>query len=126
MSSKYILAIFLNIAPFLLSCLLYESGLVILLLFSVFQLMIGLLNYKWTNKVISNLFLNLMMLTSSIVSIKIITQSYYNNISSDTGTLAVGNFAVWACFVFISLLMLISITIRIVSKRFVENNDLNG
>lgn len=117
MSKKYIVALILNIIPFFLSCLLYESGFAIIIMFLMLQILINLLNYKWTNKVVSYLFLNLLMLISSVASSKIITHLYYNNISSDNGTLAVGDFEVKFAFVFILLMTIISIICRIVSKR---------
>lgn len=117
MSKKYIVALILNIIPFFLSCLLYEGGIAIFMMFLMLQILINLLNYKWTNRVISYLFLNLSMLISSIASCKIITRLYYNNISSDNGTLAVGDFEVKFIFVFILLMTLISIICLIISKK---------
>ena len=117
MNKRYILALIINIVPFLLSCLLYEAGIAIFMMFFMLQILLNLLNYKWTNKIISYLLLNLAMLTSSIASSKIITNLYYNNISSDNGTLAVGDFEAKFTFAFIILMTLISIICRIVSKR---------
>ena len=115
--SKYCLSLILNIAPFFLSCFLYEGGIAISLTFPALQFLINTVNYKQTNKIISYLFLNLAMLLSSVVSIKINTWLYYNNISSDTETLAVGSFEVQVCILFILLMTLISITCRILSKK---------
>lgn len=117
MSKKYIVALILNIIPFFLSCLLYEGGLAILMMFPILQILINWLNYTWTNKVISYLFLNIAMFISSIASIEISIQLYYNNISSDTGTLAVGNFAIIVGVVFMVLMTLMSIICRIISKK---------
>lgn len=117
MNKRYILALIINIVPFLLSCLLYEVGIAIFMMFLILRILINLLNYKWTNKVISYLLLNLAMLISSIASSKIITHLYYNNISSDNGTLAVGDFEVKFIFVFILLMTLMSIICRIISKK---------
>lgn len=117
MNIRYILALIINIIPFFLCCLLYEGGIAIFMMFLMLQILINLLNYKWTNKVISYLFLNTAMLISSIASIEIITQLYYNDISPDPGTLAVGNFAVIVGVVFVLLMTLISIICRIAAKR---------
>ena len=117
MNKRYILALIINIVPFLLSCLLYEVGIANFIMFLMLKILINLLNYKWTNKILSYLFLNLSMLISSVTSSKIITHLYYNNISSDNGTLAVGDFEVKFAFVFILLMTIISIICRIVSKR---------
>ena len=118
MSKKYIVALILNIIPFFLSCPLYEGGIAILMMYPILQFLINGLNYKWTNKVISYLFLNIAMFISSIASIEIITHLYYNNISSDNGTLAVGGFAVIVGVVFMVLMTLISIIYRnIINKN---------
>ena len=114
---KYIFALMLNVILFFLCCFLYEGGIVIDMMFLILQFLINLLNYKWTDKVISYLFLNLVMLISSISSIEIITYLYYTNISSDTETLAVGSFAVQVCVAFILLITLIGIVCRIVDKN---------
>ena len=87
------------------------------MIFPILQILINSLNYKWANKVISYLFLNITMLFSSIASLEIMTKLYYNNISSDTETLAVGNFAVLVGIVFIILMTLISIVCQIISKK---------
>ncbi|MBQ8540008.1 MAG: hypothetical protein IJ435_00890 [Clostridia bacterium] len=110
---KYCLALIANIVPFFLGCFLYEGGITVSLMFPVIQVLINLLNYKWTEKILSFMFLNFAMLVSSVASIKISTWLYYNNISSDTGTLAVGQFEVWCCIVFIVIMTLVSIIYRI-------------
>ena len=120
MDKRYILALIINIVPFLLSCLLYEAGIAIFMMFFMLQILLNLLNYKWTNKAISYLLLNLAMLISSIASNKIITQLYYTNVSSDNGTLAVGDFEEKFTFAFIILMTLISIVWRIVSKKNIK------
>ena len=114
---KYMLALMLNIIPFFLSCFLYEGGIAILLMFPALQFLINTVNYKWTNKLMSYLFLNLAMLISSVASIKINTWLYYNNISSDTETLAIGSFEDQVCIVFIITMTLITALCRIVSKK---------
>ena len=50
---KYCSALIINIIPFFSCCLLCEGGIAIIMMFSIFQILINLLNYKWTNKVIS-------------------------------------------------------------------------
>lgn len=122
MNKKYILALFLNIVPFFLGCLLYDGGLAIFIMFLMLQILVNELNHKWTNKVISYLFLNLAMLISSIASSKIITQLYYNNVSSDNDTLAVGDFEVKFIFVFIILMTLISIIYRKCKQEIQKKN----
>lgn len=117
MNKKCRRALIINIIPFFLSCLLYNAGIGIIMFFPILQILINLLNYKWTKKVISYLFLNILMLISSITSIEISTQLYYNNISSDTETLAVGSFAVMVGVVFILIMTLISIICRIISNK---------
>ena len=117
MSKKYIVALILNIIPFFLSCLLYEGGIAISIMLFILQILINMLNYKWTNKIISYLFLNSVMLISGITSNKIITQLYYTNVSSDNGTLAVGDFETKFTFAFIILMTLTSIICRIISKK---------
>ena len=117
---KYLLALFLNIVPFFLSCSMYDCGIAIFIMIFMLQILINMLNYKWTNKIISYLFLNSVMLISSIASSKIITQLYYKNISSDNGTLAVGDFEVKFTLAFIILMTLISIVWRIAGKKNIK------
>ncbi len=88
-----------------------------MLIFPSLQLLINILNYKWTKKILSFVILNSAMLISSVTNIEIITKLYYNNISSDTETLAIGNFAVLVGIIFIIAMTLISIFCRIVSKK---------
>ena len=118
MMKKYILAFILNIVPFFLTCFLYyEGGIAISLMLPVLQILLNTLNYKWTKRIVLFASLNLAMLVSSVVSIKINTWLYYNNISSDAETLAVGNFEVHVCILFILIMTLISIACRILSKK---------
>ena len=114
---KYMLALILNITPFFLSCFLYEGGIAILLMLPALQFLLNILNYKWTKRILSFVILNSAMLISSVANIEIITKLYYNNISSDTETLAVGNFTVLVGIVFIIAMTLISIVCRIVSTN---------
>ena len=114
---KYILALILNIVPFFLTCFLYEGGIAVSLILPIIQFLLNTLNYKWTKKILSFAILNLAMLISSVTSIKINTWLYYNNISSDPGTLAVGSFEVQVCMLFILLMTLISIACRMLNKK---------
>ena len=114
---KYILALILNIVPFFLTCFLYEGGIAISLMFPALQFLLNTLNYKWTKRISSFAILDLTMLVSGVASIKINTWLYYNNISPDTETLAVGSFEVQVCIVFVLLMTLISIVCRILSKK---------
>ncbi len=113
---KYILALILNVVPFFLTCFLYEGGIAISLILPALQFLLNTVNYKWTKRILSFAILNSAMLVSSVASIKINTWLYYNNISSDSGTLAVGSFQVQVCIVFVLLMTLISIVCRILSK----------
>ena len=120
---KYCLALVLNIVPFYLSCLLYRGGAAVMMLFPYLQIALNILNYKWTKRIITFTGLNLAMLVSTVHSLEIITQLYYNNISSDNDTLSVGDFAVHVGIILIILMTLISIVCRIVSK--VTNRSLH-
>ena len=111
------LALMLNIIPFFSTCFLYEGGIAVLLMLPALQFLLNILNYKWTKRILSFVILNSAMLISNVASIEIITKLYYNNISSDTETLAVGNFAMVIGIVFIVVMTLISIVCRIVSKK---------
>lgn len=122
---KYCIVLIINIIPFFLSCLLYEGGGMITMTFPIIQGFINYYNYKCTNKVISYLILNLAMLISSVKSISISTQLYYNNVSSDNDTLAVGDFEVKFAFAYILLITFISIICRIVN-RIIQNKKQNG
>ena len=117
MSKKYIVALILNIVPFFLTCFLYEGGIAISLILPVIQILLNEQNYKWTKKILSFVILNSAMLVSSVASIKINTWLYYNHISSDTETLAVGSFSVQVCVVLVMLMTLISMICRILSKK---------
>ena len=114
---NYLLLLLVNIAPFLLlSFLLYKAGIIIMLMFPVIQILLNILNYDCTKKLLSFVFLNIAMLISSVAGHETITRLYYNNISSDSETLAVGEFAVLICIVFIAIMTLISIIYKIASK----------
>lgn len=115
---KNILVLILNIVPFFLACFLYEGGVKAMLIFPFLQVLINLVNYKLTKKIVSFIALNSAMMISTICSIWIITKLYYNNISSDVLTLAVGNFAVLVGIVFIVVITLISVVCRKVRKKF--------
>ena len=117
MSKKYIVSLILNIVPFFLTCFLYEGGIAVSLILPIIQFLLNTLNYKWTKKILLFAILNLAMLISSVASIKINTWLYYNNISSDTETLAVGSFEVQVCILFILLMTLISIACRMLNKK---------
>lgn len=114
---KYCLALFLNIVPFFLACFLYEGGAAILFMFPFFQILINTVNYKVTKKITPFIILNLGMMISTVSSIEIMINLYYNNVSSDSETLAVGQFAVWVAVIFITLMTLISIGFPIVYKK---------
>ena len=115
---NYLLLLLMNIAPFLLlSYLLYKAGIVIMLMFPTIQILLNILNYDCTKKLLSFVFLNIAMLISSVAGHEVTTRLYYNNISSDSETLAVGEFAVLVCIVFIAIMTLISVICKIVSKR---------
>ena len=113
---KYTLALLLNIIPFFLTCFLYEGGAAISSILPVLQILLNTLNFKWTKRILSFSILNSAMLISSVLSIKISTWLYYTNISSDSETLAVGNFEMWVAIVFIIVLTLININRRKVHK----------
>lgn len=114
--SRCILLILANILPFCLESLLYGAGLAITLLLPLFQYIINVLNYRWTNGILSYVCLNILMLVSSVVNIEISIWLYYNNISADTGTLAVGNFAQMVAVGWIGIITLICVLVRIASK----------
>ena len=75
-------------------------------------------------KMLSFLSLNLVMLISSISSLQIQTNLYYNNVSSDSETLAVGSFGVMISFLFILLMTLISVVCRIVKSQKDGESDI--
>ena len=113
----YLLLLLANTAPFLLlSYLFYESGIAIMLMFPALQSLLNILNYDCTKRLLSFVFLNIAMLISSIAGHEITTRLYYNNISSDSETLAVGEFAVYACIVFVAVMTLISIICKAFGK----------
>ncbi len=114
---RFCLLLILNILPFFLDCVLYKFGAWVELMFPILQIIINLINYHCTTKVISFVFLNMAMLISSIANILISTQLYYANVSSDSGTLLVGYYFAQIAFVFITLMTLISIVCRIASNK---------
>lgn len=120
---KYCIGLILNIAPFFLTLFLYEGGIAIALMFPALQFLINLYNYNYTEKIPSFLSLNLVMLISSISSLKINNNLYYNNISSDTETLAVGSLEVLVSFLFVLLMTLISVVCRIVKSQKYSESD---
>ena len=121
---KYCIGLLLNIVPFILSCFLYGGGFAISLMFTALQFLINLYNYNYMKKMLSFLSLNLVMLISSISSLQIQTNLYYNNVSSDSETLAVGSFGVMISFLFILLMTLISVVCRIVKSQKDGESDI--
>ena len=112
---KYCLAVVINIIPFLLCSLLYRGGAyIILFLFPLLQLALAVLNFVWTKKIISLLFLDVTMLVSSVIGNELNTIFYYNNISSDAETLMVGSVLSASAVLVVGLLTVISMIIRIV------------
>ncbi len=120
---KYLFAVLINMVPFFLCCLLYAGGLGTIMLFPFFQFFINWLNCKWTDKIIPYISLNVIMLFSSVISNRVTTYLYYYNISSDTETLAVGNFSEIVAFVIISLLTVVSLICKAVINHWLKEEE---
>ncbi len=122
--TKFILAVIANILPFAVSCFFYRGGgFLIMFLYPPFQIMLAILNYSVTKKCFPFVFLNAVMMLSSIVSIELSTQLYYKNISSDSETLAVGRTEELVAFVFILLLTVVLLIVRAVGAKIKESKD---
>lgn len=80
--------------------------------FILIQLLFICLNYKIANNRINLVFLNINLLISTIVANVLLTNLLYNNISSDSETLAVGNFGLMVGIVFVLILSLIFVILK--------------
>ncbi len=113
---NYCCLIILNLSLFLL-CFLYEGGIATSMLYPLLNLFLNHLNYKLTTKIMPFIFLNTIMLFSSVFSTKIMTKLYYNNISADNGTLAVGSFLLWFISIFMIVISLVTVIAKFIQKR---------
>ena len=120
---KYFLALLLNTFPFFIGCFQYQFGSAVMEMFFLLQIILNTINYRWAKNLISYVLLNLAMLISSIIGNITLTKMYYNNISADSGTLAVGDFAVTFAFVFIVFMTIASIFYKKISKNIKEQSD---
>jgi len=110
---KKIVFLLLNSIPFfLLSVFLYDGGIIIDLLFIPLQMTAVYINYKFIESNKLYILFNIILIISSVISLRISTQMYYNNISSDAETLAVGQFAGYIATIFIGIISIIGLVIR--------------
>lgn len=111
--SKYILVTFSNYILVLCAYLFYRGGaLTVWSLCIMLQIVLTILNYKTANGSKSLAVLCANHLLSTIIANKLSTNLYYNNISSDGLTLAVGDLGLIVGSVFVFILSLISIFLK--------------
>lgn len=111
--SKYILVTFSNYILVLCAYLFYRGGApTVWSLCIILQIVLTILNYKTANGSKSLAVLCANHLLSTIIANKLSTNLYYNNISSDSESLVVGNLGLIVGSVFVFMLSLISILIK--------------
>ena len=114
---KYVSVFFLNYLIVLMSITMYQGGAALDFTFIPIQFLTVYLNYKVSSNIIGLGFLNLNLLASTIIANKLVTYLYYNNISSDSETLAVGSLCLIVGIVYILILAIISIVVKSLSNR---------
>lgn len=116
----HFILVFINIIPFMLFIPFYANGALIgltLLLFLLIQSVLNLINFVFTQKYAFYLFLNLLMIVSNAVCSSVTTRLYYNNISSDSMTLVLGDGSTAFAVIFGILLTIASLVVKLVYKR---------
>ena len=99
------------------ACLFYSFGSslgfpVVWPLFIISQILLVVLNYRAADDKFALAFLSVNLVISTVAANMLFTHLYYSNISSDSGTLDLGNLALAVGVVFVAVLSLISILVK--------------
>ncbi len=111
MQRKYILIALANYIPVLCACIVRNPNLV-WLLFIISQILLICLNHKAADSRFTLAFLHVNLLISTVIANALLTHLYSSNISSDSMTLALGNFALAIGVIFVLILSLISLLLK--------------
>lgn len=110
--AKYTLALLANYIPVFIAYVLYELGIDIGLVVFCFQILLWCLNYDVSKSRFSLAFLNLNLLISTYISFGLSTTLYYNNISSDGLTLAIGQLIQLIGSIFVLVVSVILVLVK--------------
>ena len=115
---KFLLALLWSTVPFLgLPFLLFESGFAVAILFAVLSLLLTVLNGNWIYRTLPFVIVNLAMLACNVLGIQWTTKLYYEIVSSDLLTLAVGEAEVYGILILLSVATAIAAVGKIISHR---------
>ena len=113
--NRLLLFTIMNLANYvlvLLACTLYGVGFGTALLFLVLQPVLTAVNYIASEKTWQLIVLSVHLLISTLIANYMSVQLYYQNISSDSGTLLVGKYAIIIGCVYVIILSAITIGIK--------------
>ena len=110
---KYFFVLLLNYVPLLFGYLFYEAGFAVVLSFISMQLLLTMLNHRTAQRIGGLIFLNLNLLLVTFVANKITNILYYNNVSADSGTLAVGSLSLMGDMIYVVILFSVSFILKL-------------
>ncbi len=106
------IAVIINYIPVLFSLFFYNTGYRLFPVLIILQSALIIANFAFSDSLKQHRFLSINLLISTIIANILITMLYYNNISSDHGTLLVGNYAIAIGSVSVALISLIAMSIK--------------
>lgn len=110
---KFIAITLANYVPVLCACLFYKGGAPVeWSLYIMLQIILIVLNYKFSNKRLDLSFFNANLFISTIIANVLGTYLYYCNVSSDPETPIVGELGLIVGAIFVFILSLISILLK--------------
>ncbi len=112
MQRKYILIALANYIPVLCAFIFFRNPNLAWLLFIISQIWLTVSNYKAADSKFTLAFFQVNLLISTMIANALMAHLYYSKISSDSETLAVGNFVLVLGAVFVLILSLISILLK--------------
>ena len=117
-AGKFLFALLWSTVPFLgLPFVLFESGFAVTIFFAVLSLSLTVLNGNWIYGTLPFVIVNLAMLVCNVLGIQWTTKLYYEIVSSDLLTLAVGEAEVYAILVLLGAATVIATVGKIISHR---------
>ncbi len=127
-TNRLLLFALMNLANYvlvLLACALYGIGFGIALLFFVLQPILTAANYTVSKKTWQLIVLSAHQLISTTIANCTSVQLYYQNISSDWGTLFVGKYEILICFVYVIIISVLAIVIKAAKSSAQRRNKTN-
>jgi len=108
---KFIVLLFINYIPLIFYCSFYKAGIGLSFSTLLYTVVINYINYKYSDNILLYIFLSLNLYISVLVGEWSENKLYYNNISSDNDTIAVGKLFIYIFKIYI--LGMTSITLPI-------------